>query len=83
MTEKGKKVMGRAKDLVKRAAEAVTSGDKNREYFANLIKETNERSVKGALRKYFKNLLKESNERSTQSLIHRRRTAMIKDTLCS
>ena len=101
MTEKSKKVMGKAKDFVKRVAEAVTPGDENREYFSNLIKETNERSVKGALRKYFNNLieetsersakrshrkyfanlLKESNERSTQSLIRRRRTAMIKDSL--
>src|SRR5215207_3866522 len=78
---KEQKVMGRAKDLVKRVAEAVTPGDENREYFSNLIKETNERSVKGALRKYFNNLLKESNERSTQSLIRRRHTAMIKDSL--
>jgi len=78
---KEQKVMGRAKNLVKRVAEAVTPGDENREYFSNLIKETNERSVKGALRKYFANLLKESNERSTQSLIRRRRTAMIKDSL--
>ena len=101
MTEKGRKVMGKAKDFVKTVAGAVTSGDENREYFSHLIEQTNERSVKAALRKYFENLieetrersgkrshrkyfanlLRESNERSTQSLIQRRRTAMVKDTL--
>jgi len=66
VTEKGKKVMGRAKDLVKRVAEAVTPGDENGEYFANLIKETNERSIKGALRKYFDHLIQETSERSAK-----------------
>ena len=58
--------MGKAKDLVKRVAEAVTAGDENREYFNNLIKETNERSVKGALRKYFEHLIQETSERSAK-----------------
>ena len=66
VTEKSKKVMGKAKDFVKRVAEAVTPGDENGEYFSNLIKETNERSVKGALRKYFNNLIEETSERSAK-----------------
>ena len=50
MTEKGKEAVDKAKDLIKKAAGAVTPGDRgNREYFRNLIKETNERSTEGLI----------------------------------
>jgi hypothetical protein len=82
VTEKGKEAIDKAKGLIKKAARAVTpGGGENREYFSNLIKKTNERSIKGPYRNYFNKLIKESNARSAQSLIQEQRTAMIKDTL--
>ena len=52
MTEKGKETLDKAKDLVKKAAGAVTPGDRsNREYFSNLIKQTTQRSEKALLRR--------------------------------
>jgi hypothetical protein len=82
VTEKGKEAIDKAKGLIKKAAGAVTpGGGENREYFSNLIKKTNERSIKGPYRNYFNKLIKESNARSAQSLIQEQRTAMIKDTL--
>jgi len=80
VTEKSKKVMGRAKNLVKRVAEAVTPGDENREYFSNLIKETNERSVKGALRKYFNNLIEETSERSAKGALRKYFANLLKES---
>ena len=82
MTEKGKEALDKAKDLVKKAAGAVTPDDRsNREYFSNLIKQTTQRSEKGPLRKYFRNLIKETTQRSEKALIRRRRTTEIKDIL--
>jgi len=82
MTEKGKEAIDKAKELVKKAAGAVTpGGGGDREYFSNLLKETNERSVKGPLREYFRNRIKQTDKRSAQSLIRRHRTTKIKDLL--
>ena len=83
MTEKGKETLDKVKDLVKKAAGAVTPGDRggNREYFKNLIKHTTQRSEKGPIRKYFRNLIEETTQRSEKALIRRRRTTEIKDLL--
>ena len=82
MTEKGKEALDKAKDLVKRAAGAVSPGHRsNREYFRNLIKQTTHRSEKGPRRKYFRNLIKQTTQRSEKALVRRRRTIEIKDLL--
>ncbi len=81
MTEKGKEAIDRAKELVKKAAGAVTpGGGGDREYFSNLLKETNERSVKGALRKYFQNLIKETSERSAERSHRTYFSSLLKET---
>ena len=82
MTEKGKEAVDKAKGLIKKAAGAVTPGDRgNRQYFSNLIKETRERSIKGPLRKYFRDRIRESDKRSAKALIRRRHTTEIKTIL--